>query len=144
MPSDRPTRVRPPRRPASRAAALAVLGLLAMVGAPALVAGCGGDGPRLSGFALGDTRIVSVGELVELRLPRADDGSRRWRVTSYDSYHLELIDNPQVVRGPDGTRETRVVARAKNVGESTLELTEVAPPGGGPPSVKRFTVRVTP
>ncbi len=133
-----------------RAGGLRARVVAATIGAGGLLAagllagvGCAGSGPQVSGFALGDTRIVSVGELVELRLPRAEDGTRRWRVTSYDSYHLELVDNPKVVQRPDGSWVTRVVARARNVGESTLEVTRLARPGESP-LVRRFTIRVDP
>lgn len=41
--------------------------------------------PSVSGVGLFDNRNVSLGDVVEIRLPAGPDGRRAWRVTSYDS-----------------------------------------------------------
>jgi hypothetical protein len=88
------------------------------------LAGCASDQPTLSGFAFGDRRIVSVGDLVELRAPIREDGSRAWRVTSYDSFYLTLTRRPTIVEAAPGRFEIVVVARARVPGDTQIVLTE--------------------
>ncbi|MHC4992735.1 MAG: hypothetical protein ACYTGC_17325 [Planctomycetota bacterium] len=113
---------------------LAVLAVVALA-----IAGCSSSGPRVSGFAIGDTRIVSLNEVIEIRMPLREDGSRQWRVTSFDSFFISLIDTPRPVPGRDGKPELLVRARARTPGETTLEITEV---GAAKPRVRRFTIRI--
>lgn len=95
----------------------------------------------MSGFALGDTRVVSVGDVVELRVPLRADGSRQWRVSSYDSLYLQLINNPQSAQRSDGSWEMLSRARARTVGETEVVMTELARPGQDQ-RVVRFKVRI--
>jgi len=105
--------------------------------------GCATDRPRMSGFALGDLRIVSKGDIVELRFPLRPGGGRAWRVSSYDSFHLQLIDNPTIVERPDGSFEMLMRARAREVGDTTVVVTGRSP-STGEPRVVQFDVRIVP
>lgn len=109
----------------------------------AAAGGCATDGPSMSGFALGDLRIVSKGDIVELRYPIRPDGSRQWRVSSYDSFHLQLIDNPSIRQRPDGRFEMVMRARAREEGDTTVVLTS-RPPAGGEVRQVEFKVRIVP
>lgn len=99
------------------------------------------SGPRMTGFGLGDSRIVSVGELVELKLPLSDQGTREWRVSSYDSLYLAIAGRPQVIQTSSGGQELLVRARARTPGETIVEVTEQAPTRGAP-QTRRFTIRI--
>ena len=114
-----------------------ILGLILLTMTPA----CSSGGPTLSGFAFGETRLVSVGEVVELRLPLREDGSRQWRVTSYDSLYLALVQRPGVETAADGSRHIVARATARRAGSTTVELTEVGT-GGTKPKSARFEVRI--
>ena len=81
-------------------------------------------GPKLSGFGLGNHRLVRVGEIVELRIPFEADGRRHWRVSSYDSRYLSIVDVPSVERTANGA-EFVARARARVQGETVIELVEV-------------------
>lgn len=104
-------------------------------------AGCSPGDPSVSGFGLGNNRVVSVGETVELRIPIDEQGTRTWRVSSYDSLYLTLSSQPRVVREDDGSYAVRFTARAKTPGETTVVLTEVTP-GIEAPRTKSFTFRI--
>jgi hypothetical protein len=103
---------------------LAALLTFVMTGVLTVVCGCQSNQPSVSGFALGDTRIVSVGDLVELRAPIREDGSRAWRVTSYDSFYLTLTRRPTLVEVAPGRFEIVAVARARVPGETQIVMTE--------------------
>ncbi len=109
--------------------------------AGAQLGGCSSGGPKLSGFGLGNSRIVSVGETVELRTPVRSDGTRQWRISSYDSLYLGVSATPQVVQRSDGSAEVVFRATAKTPGETTVELTEIAP-AGVKPQMASFKVTI--
>ncbi len=117
---------------------------LLLIFSVAVIAGCA-SGPRLSGLAIGETRFVSVGDLVELRLSLRDDGSRLWRVTAYDSLYLGMEGRPQVVEGGGGA-ELLVRARARYEGETEVEVTEMLTVehrrAGREPRVVRFRISI--
>ncbi len=118
-------------RTAGRALMLAI-GLLLLIGCS--------SGPRMSGLPLGGTRLFSVGDMIELRLPLTDSGGRKWRVTSYDSLYVSGVST-QVVAGPDGSPELLVRARAKTPG-TTKVVVEETPVAGRAPRRETFTVRI--
>jgi hypothetical protein len=132
---DRDPRVPRPRLAGLLAAAIVAAGAVPMVGCASR------DSPSMSGFAFGDTRVVSVGDVVELRVPRRADGSRQWRVSSYDSFYIQLISNPQPVQRADGSWEMLIRARARTAGETEVVVSELLPPGQDARTV-RFRLRI--
>ena len=128
---------RGPRR--GRAWTLCLIAMVVLL-TPMLIS-CSGSGPSVSGFALGNRRAVKRGEIVEIRMPLTEGGSRQWRVTSYDSLYLSMVESPRLEAKPDGSAEMIVRARAMTAGETELELTEVAPPGRSP-DVRRFKISI--
>lgn len=106
-------------------------------------AACASNGPRMGGLSIGGTHFLKVGDVVELTLPVAADGTRAWRVSSYDSLYLSIAERPQVVQGKDGKPVLRIKARAKTPGKTTVEVTEVAPPRGQVPRVESFKVNIS-
>jgi hypothetical protein len=102
-----------------------------------LLGACAGGGPSVSGWGLGNTRVVKVGEVVEFRLPMGPDGSRQWRVTSYDSLYLSVAGPPRPARKADGSFELLVRATARTQGETEIGLTEV-----GTSRVVRYTIGI--
>ena len=105
------------------------------------ISACSPGGAHLSGFGLGATRVVHVGEIVEIRMPLRDDGSRRWRVTSYDSRYLRVAEQPRVMQASDGSWEMVVRVLAHVPGETEVELTEIATRERAARAI-RFTVKV--
>jgi len=105
------------------------------------IVGCSSSGPKLAGFAIGDTRIVSVGEIVELRAPLSDDRSPLWRVESFDSLYLSMVGRPQVTSDGKGGFILVTRARAETPGETSIKLVESGRFDGPPRSVS-FTVRI--
>jgi hypothetical protein len=109
-----------------------------------LLSACAADTPQVSGFAFGDTRMVSVGDVVELRIPLEADGTREWRVSSYDSLYLALVGRPSVDTDAAGRSSLVFSARAKTRGRTTVELEEVPGPRteGRPPRTMRFKISI--
>ncbi len=106
-----------------------------------VVCACSSDGPRMSGFALGSTRIVSVGETIELHMPLDQQGQRQWRVSSYDSLFFEMVQSPRAMQNANGTWDFVVRVRAKTQGETVVEVREVVA-RGQTPRTKKFNVRI--
>ena len=115
--------------------------LAAVAIAALVIAGCNSGGPKMSGFAIGSTRIVSVGEVVELRMPLQESGDRQWRVSSYNSLYISMAGRPRVEVSSNGTREMIVTARARTPGDTEIELTEIAT-RSTKPKVVRFKVKI--
>jgi hypothetical protein len=125
-----PVQCRPMRR---------LLILMALIAAT----GCSSDGPKMSGFGFGSTRIVQVGQIVELRLPLGQDGSRTWRVTSYDSLYLAIAGPPTVAVDGNGKEQLVLVARAKLPGKTEVQVTEmVSRSAGRAPRIETFKVEI--
>ena len=103
-----------------------------LIGIEAGCAGGGGSGPQLSGFGIGDSRSVSVGEMIDMRLPLREDGSREWRVTSWDSRYISIASRPEFITGANGRPEMLLRARARTPGETTIEVSQVGPTDGPP------------
>jgi hypothetical protein len=102
----------------------------------ATLTACSGSGPTMTGLPIGNMRVVKTGDIVTLTLPLNEDGSRRWRVTSYDSAYLAMPQRPR--------REGNALVltgEARRVGESQIEITEIVPPGQTPKR-KNFKLRV--
>lgn len=119
------------------------LGAALLLGTIVATLGCGGSGPKMSGFALGGIRIVSSGDEVTLRSPLTADGERRWKVVSYDSIHLGMIEAPRVVRNQGGTGEIMTRAIAKAPGVTEVVIAEIRPDKGHEPRTVTFRVRIT-
>ncbi len=85
--------------------------------------------------------MVSVGDIVELRLPLRENGSREWRVTSYDSFYLSIASRPEFITGANGKPELLIRARARTPGETRVEVSEVGATNG-PPQRVEFNVRI--
>ena len=108
-----------------------------------LAVGCSSDGPKMSGFGLGKTRMVKVGQIVELRLPLREDGSRNWRVTEYDSLYLTVAGRPTIEVNDKGEQVLVLVTRAKTPGRTEVEVTEMIPRSAGrAPRIEKFKVEI--
>ena len=119
----------------------ALFSFVAILAAIVWSTGCANSGPRMSGMGLGQNRVVHVGDIVELRTPIDERGSREWRVSSYDSLYLSLIERPRIVQRSDGNYEMVARARAMAPGETTVDLVEVKPGVQSPRSL-RFNIRI--
>jgi hypothetical protein len=103
--------------------AATTLGMFAGLLGAGLAGGCSSSRPSVSGFGIGTTTFVSVGETLTLRLPVDDDGAM-WRVSSFDSLFVELVDPPRLMTEPGKDPYRRVVIRATNPGETEIELSK--------------------
>ena len=119
----------------SRFAAAFLLGLTVLTG-------CASDAPQMSGLAIGNVRVVGVGDLVTLRTPLTKDGGRQWQVTSYDSLYLAIADRPRLEQRSDGTYEVVTRAEARTPGETEVRIQEIAPPPGRSARTVTFKVRI--
>ena len=108
-----------------------------------LLGGCSQNKPTMSGFALGDLRIVSVGDTITLRAPAAPNGGRQWRVSSFDSLFLTMARGPQLEVDKKGRAFIVTRAIARTAGETTVTLQEVASQAGRKPRVVEFDLRIT-
>ncbi len=129
------------RAPLRRLVAGVLVGMGTLAVAPAMMAGCASDRPSISGIGLGDRRIVSVDDTLELRVPIDPDTGARWRVRSFDSLYLTVVDRPRLVRETDGGAHQLFRIRADRPGETTLEL-EKLEPGSERLPIARFTIRI--
>ena len=122
-------------------------GAVAFVCAMALVLVACGSGPRVSGLQFGNARFVTLGNTVTVRLPLGDDGSRQWRVQSFDSSFLTPEGRPQV-QGSGRNAEMVITARARIPGSTELVIVEVLSPAqvaqGKSPRTKRFKIEIVP
>lgn len=127
----------------SSAAAKLITLVCALTAIGAQASGCSSaNKPHLSGLGLGDSRIVSVGDMVTLRTPLTNAGAREWRVTSYDSRYLSLVSLPTVERDSSGNSWLVAQARAKLPGKTFIELSEAASHNGSGPRSVRYSVRI--
>lgn len=95
----------------------------AVLAATLLMGGCAGS-PIISGFPIFNTRVVRVGETVEIRIPTDAQGQRRWRVTEFDSAYLMAVGRSDV-GGPPANGEVVFLARARREGETSIRFSEV-------------------
>ena len=123
------------------------IGVLVMVCAMAAALGACGSGPRVSGLSFGNARFVTVGDTVTVRMPLGDDGSRQWRVQSFDSSFLTPEGRPHV-EGSGRNAQLVLTARARLPGSTELVFVEVLSPTeqaqGKAPRTKRFKVEIVP
>lgn len=109
-----------------------------------LLSGCAGS-PSVSGFPILNTRVVRVGEVVEIRIPTDAAGQRRWRVTAFDSSYLAAAGRSDVAGAPpDG--DVVFLARARREGETTVQFTErltaAEAAAGRAPGTSTITIRI--
>lgn len=109
---------------------------------PVVMFSCSIGGPKVSGFAIGDTRIVSVGDIVTLRMPMDDGGQRQWRVSSYDSAYLGLVERPRIETGSSGKMEVVTRAQARTPGVTSIKLIETTASPGKAPRTVSFRIRI--
>ncbi len=118
----------------------AVIALSLLVGA-----GCGG-GPSVSGFSVGSARFIGVDETLTVKLPLGEDGTRLWRVSSFDSAFLTPL-NRQVV-GTGRSARLVITARTRLPGTTELEIVEVLTPTemaqGMAPRTKKYKIEIVP
>ena len=107
--------------------------------------GCSSKEPTISGFGLGASRAVSVGDTFEIRLPVGENGERLWRITSYDSYFLTVAANTRAETTSDGSAIVMPIL-ARQVGDTTIEVTERVSmqdrAAGREPRTKTFKVQI--
>lgn len=127
----------------ARSAALGVAVLAG--GAVATVAGCS-SGPKVSGVSFGAARFVGVGKTLTVRLPLGPGGAREWRVSSFDSSFLTVIERH--IEGAGDNAELVITARTRLPGTTELEFIEVLSPEqearGAQPRTRTFKVEIVP
>ncbi len=119
------------------------LALLSVVCILAL-SSCSSNQPTLSGFGLGNLRVVGVDDLVTLTVPLAEGGGRAWRVESYDSFYLIVAEPPRFVRSDSGPGSIVMRARARQAGETEIRIIETDAPADRAAEVITFSVRIVP
>ncbi|MCP3902386.1 MAG: protease inhibitor I42 family protein [Planctomycetes bacterium] len=108
---------------------------------------CSSSGPTVSGFGFGNSRLVSVGDPVVIRLPASTrTGQAEWRLTSFDSGRLQLVQRPTLeAAGSSSRRQWTVRFVARGFGDTTVEFSRVQlrdDGGGRLGETRRFTISV--
>ena len=99
--------------------------------------------PEVSGFAVGNVRVISQGEVLEVRIPVDDSGYRLWKIESFNSLYLNVLHGPQPeLHGG----KTYLVSRAKAITPGVTELifSETNPDDGQSASVQSYRIRILP
>jgi hypothetical protein len=103
-------------------------------------AGCGSSA-RVSGMAFLDNRILTVGEIVDIRIPYDRQAGAEWAVESYDSVYLGFVARSLQMRTEDkGT--LLVQFRAKTPGETTLTLRRQYSTGSGRSASEKYSITI--
>jgi hypothetical protein len=63
------------------------------------VCGCDSNGPKVSGLGLLNSRNFFVDDIVDIEIPYDPALGVEWRLISYDSLMLQLVERPRVVPG---------------------------------------------
>jgi hypothetical protein len=94
----------------------------------ACVCGCDSNGPKVSGLGLLNSRNFFVDDIVDIEIPYDPALGVEWRLTSYDSLMLQLVERPRVV---PGKREGEFFAvtrfRARTPGEVEVVFERTRP-----------------
>lgn len=124
--------------PVSTVVLAASLGLC-LCGAATGLAGCSGSGPSVSGFGLFDTKRVQLGEIVEIRLPIAPERGEQWRLASYDSAMLRMLERPALVNESERSAYLLIRFEARVQGETEVLLRNAASPTN---ETRRYVVQI--
>jgi hypothetical protein len=104
--------------------------LIALGHLPGL-SGCSSDGPKVSGIGLLGNRNVSVDDIVDMRVPFDPSTGAEWRLASYDSVMLQLVERPQVEPGSrQGEYELVARFRARTPGQTEVMFQRTLPVAG--------------
>jgi hypothetical protein len=100
--------------------------------------------PSVSGRTVvpGGTRTVSRGEDVVIRIPAADSGKTKWRLTEFDSRMLRLTQRARLDRTNDGRLEWTFRFEARTVGTTEIVLQRTAASSGDVGERRRITIRI--
>jgi len=112
----------------------------------ALVA-CSSGEPTVSGFGFGDSRLVSVGDPVIIRMPASSQtGQPEWRLKSFDSGRLQLVQRPTLEQiGNSNRRQWTIRFVARGLGDTVVELERIRRGNDGRGTIgatRRFTIGV--
>jgi predicted secreted protein len=80
----------------------------------------------VSGFGLFDTKRVQLGDVVEIRLPMEPSKGERWRLASYDSVMLRILERPTLVDEGSGRSYLLIRFEARVQGETEVLLRNTA------------------
>lgn len=103
-------------------------------------AGCSG-GPSVSGTAIFDTRVVTVGDPVEIRLPFDRVVGLEWTLDSYDSLYLGYQGRTYAM--DDQNKGTMIISfTARTPGETELRLRRRYSTGGQQDTFHEYTINI--
>jgi predicted secreted protein len=126
----------------SRILLIPVISLLLVV-----ISGCASSStPSVSGFGLGNDRVVSRGDEVVILLPASSEtGRSKWRLTSFDSRMLTVTQTPRLeATGSSGRPQWTVRFVARTPGETEVVLTRNAVGSDGVGTVgERMRFKIT-
>ena len=106
------------------------------------MSGCNSNGPRVSGIGLLGNRNVTVDDIVDMGVPFDPASGAEWRLASYDSVMLQLIERPQVMPGSrEGLYELVARFRARVPGETKVMFQRTRPVAGEA-NEKTFTITI--
>lgn len=116
---------------------LCAAGLAAVGGGSA---GCGG-GAGVSGAPFFNTRLIKLGETLEIRLPFDRLAGREWSIDSYDSLYLGYQGRTLVM--DDDSKGTLIVRFVtKTPGETSLTLRRRYGANGTKESLENYTINI--
>ncbi len=102
--------------------------------------GCGGSA-QVSGTAFFDTRLITVGEILDIRIPFDRQAGIEWEVESYDSLYLGFVARSlQMQTDEKGT--LLIQFRAKTPGDTTLTLRRRYTTGSGQSTLRDFKISI--
>lgn len=112
----------------------------ALLAGAAGTAGCSG-GPSVSGTAIFDTRVVTVGDPVEIRLPFDRVVGLEWTLDSYDSLYLGYQGRTYAM--DDQNKGTMIISFiARTPGETELRLRRRYSTAGQQDSFHEYTINI--
>jgi hypothetical protein len=108
----------------------------------AAAGGCNSNGPKVSGIGLLGNRNVTVDDIVDMRVPFDQSTGAEWRLASYDSALLQLIERPQVMPGSrEGLYELVARFRARVPGDTEVMFQRTRPVAGET-NERKFTISI--
>ena len=122
---------------------IALASVIALVPCVGLI-GCNSGGPKVSGIGLLGNRNVTVDDIIDMRVPFDPATGAEWRLASYDSALLQLLERPQVAPGKkEGEYELIARFRARMAGDTEVYFQRTRPVAGES-NDKKFTISIHP
>jgi hypothetical protein len=123
-------------------------GAIVILAASIVLIGCSSSKePSVSGFGIGNSRLVTVGDPVVITLPASSQsGAPEWRLKTFDSGRLQLVQRPRLEPvGSGNRRQWTVRFLARGLGDTIVEFERVRlrdDGGGRLGETRRFTISV--